>query len=180
MASGVSLNQTIKALGEIQKSNMWEMTIIPNSDIGVSISSSLKFRVVGFDMPTQEVAMIEETLNNFPIGQPSVIKRKGSTTITFLESTDGDAFDTMQGLSEAIFGMTETDATGISKGWKSLKGEVIMWLKDSQGNKTRGAKLIDCTFKPKIFSGISAETGDGSSVKPTMEIDYNWWNYLKA
>lgn len=175
MASGIGFNDTVRALGEIQKTNTWKLQVLLNPECGITLDSSTLLLVQGFEYPVEESTHIEETLNNYKISQPGNVSRAGETTLEAVENTDGVWRDFLDKITNIKWSNTSNDSKGLSLGWKKIKGEAVITLLDSTGKKTTAYKLMDCEFVADPLGGASAESGDGAALKAKLKIKYNWW-----
>lgn len=170
----LSYQTTTRATGEFQNLNRWELSF---SFPQTNIPDDIRFRCVSAELPQQEEEQLSITINRFELTQPSHVKRNGSITFTFTETTAGSkTHDLWDEITKLKFSMDDKDAQGLSKGWLNLKGTIIAYLLDSEGNRTQGFKLIDCDLRPKFEGSLGS---DAEVLQPTLEVSYNWWAYLK-
>lgn len=168
----LSYNTTTKAVGEFQNLNQW---LVEFSFPQTTIPDDVKFRCVSTELPSQEFETISATINRFELTQPSHTKRNGSITLEFTDSTKAETTKLWDAIDKIKFSMDDKDATGLSQGWLNIKGTMLMYLLDSQGNKTQGYKLLDCDLKPQYEGSLSS---DAEILRPKLEIAYNWWNFI--
>lgn len=166
----VDFSKTAKAIGEMQNTNTWAVSITWGGSS--KMTDDVKFRCISSNIPSQEWTSKEATINRFKITQPGTLSRNGEIELTFLESEDGKTTKLFYELDQARFSMTGSDVKGLSKGWLTLKGTVIMSLHNSKGTVTQEYKLVDCDFQPSY----DAELGNDDAVyQPKLKVKYNWW-----
>lgn len=166
---------TSKSIGAFQNMNLWEITQMNLG--GVSFPSDLLFRVKTIGLPEQSEETLSYSVNRFNFKQPSHITRDGEIELKIPESERADLANFKDALEQLKFSMSQNDATGISKGWDSIKGQMTMYLLSATGKRTQGYKLMDIWLQPSW----GGEGGTDAEVKEdSIVVHYNWWSYLKA
>ena len=171
----VDFSKTAKAIGEMQNTNTWAVTIDWGS-VG-KMTDDVRFRCISTNIPSQEWSSKEVTINRFKITQPGTLSRNGEIELTFLEGEDAAVTKLFDELDRARFSMSAgSDVQGLSKGWLQLKGTVHMVMHNSQGKITQGYKLVDCDFQPTYETELG---NDDQVYQPKLKVKYNWWYYSK-
>lgn len=170
----LSYNQTTKAVGAVQQTNLWELQF---SFPQLTIPDTVRFRCVSHSLPEQEQEDVSVTLNRFELTQPSFIKRNGTITYTFVEGEDAETRKLWEQITNLKYSITDKDAEGISQGWLNIKGTIIGYLLDSEGNRTQGYKLVDCDLRPDYSGDLGS---DADALQPTLEVLHNMWYFLES
>lgn len=168
----LSFNTTTKAVGAFQQLNLWEMQL---QGFPLSIPDNVKFRVESISIPTTEYEEVKATINRFEITQPAHIKRNGTIDFSVTESDNAETVAYANELENALFSVSDKDAEGISTGWDSIKGTVIIYLLDNKGNKTQGYKLMDSFITVDRSNDLGS---DAEVMKFKFTVHYNWWSFV--
>lgn len=178
MAS-ISFQNTIKAIGEFQNLNSWNIQFQLNPNMGVQLPDNVLFRCQSVGAPTITRNQKSATINGFEIKQPGWEARGGEIDFKFPESERADLHNLFDAINKAHYAQTDSDVTGSSKGWENLKSTVFLYLLNSKGKRTQGYKLMDAELLPVPFDGAEFGSEDGV-LMGTIKVRYNWWAWLKV
>lgn len=172
-----NLDEIVKGTGEVQGTNLWEVSFELNPGLGITIPKDFMIRCESASgAPTSDMEAKSFTLQNYEFFQPGKIKRKGTFETTHIEGIDAIGEKLLQDLDNAYWSMSESNAEGKSVGWENCRSTVYIWLLNSQLQRTRGYKLMHCLIKSKW---TAPSLGSSEEVhKVGLSVDYAWWSFL--
>lgn len=172
----LSVDKIMKATGELQASNLWEVKLVPNSRSGIKFSDDFVFRCISASLPTEETSFKETKIARHTIKQPADIERAGEIEFKFIESEDAKGVQVMNMLSNQFMKTDGGASIGFSKGWDSIRSDAFIYLLNSKGIYTQGYQLYYCSFTP-VWP--DASLGDSpEAVQVGVKVTYNWWDLI--
>lgn len=172
----LSVDKIIKATGELQASNLWEVKLVPNSKSGVKFADDFMFRCISAGLPTEEISFKETKIARHTIKQPADVERAGEIEFKFIESEDAKGVKIMNMLTSQFLETKGGASVGFSKGWEAVRADAFIYLLNSKGVYTQGYQLYFCTFTPVWPDASLGDSPD--PVQVGVKITYNWWDLI--
>lgn len=164
------VNRTKQALGELQTTLHWLVTIVsPAAAVG-AMEEDLQIRIQSSGLPeaTEETNKVE--LQGHIINYVGKTTKNGELPITFVEGTDAKVTGYFTKWAQARWSGDGSDTTGVQKLTKDLKADVKIELLGPDDVVTQTYTLVGCM--PRFEKGATlAQTAD--PMIPTVTFEYD-------
>jgi len=166
---------TLHKLAEVQTTFHWKATF---SGSPFTDGEALAKRVTTSALPAGVHKKIDVNVHGYTFPGPGVVDRNGSITITFFESVTADVVKQAQKWLADIYAADGSDVTGVQRvGHQAVFGEIKLDLMDKQDAVKQTYELHRCILSAFDAGGSLEDGSSPNFFKPTMTVDYAWFNW---
>lgn len=167
------VNRTKQALGELQTTLHWSMSIINPAPAVGALPENLQIRCQSTALPQAQEETNKVELQGHVINYVGKTTKNGELPMTFVEGTDALVIGYFTKWQQARWSGDGSDTTGVQKLTKDLKADIKIELMGPDDVVTQTYKLIGCM--PRLENGAQlGQTAD--PMTPSITFEYDDWH----
>lgn len=172
-----SLNRTTQALGELQTTLHWKLTIIKPANAVGDLPEDVEIRCTSATVPESVEELNKLQIAGHTINYVGKTSKNGQITLTFTDGTDTAATDYFTKWSAARWQGDGADTTGVQTLTQDLKADIRLDMMDPQDKVTQSYTLIG-SITSLVRNINLSQTADPLAM--SVNVEYDDFHYESA